>query len=55
MEMRMAIEETYQINISNEDAQKILTVGQAVDYISNHLVCLSQKPGPWKDFVNRLT
>ena len=38
----------------NEDAQKILTVGQAVDYVSNRLDYLSKKPGPWQDFVNRI-
>ena len=54
MELRMAVEETYRIDISNEDAQKILTVGQAVDYVSNRLDYLSKKPGPWQDFVNRI-
>lgn len=55
MEMRMAVEETYRIDISNEDAQKILTVGQAIDYISKQINDLAEKPGPWRDFVNRLT
>ncbi|MBI3623975.1 acyl carrier protein [Candidatus Pacearchaeota archaeon] len=36
MEMRMAVEEEYKIFITDEEAQKILTVGQAVDYISEH-------------------
>ena len=55
MELRMAVEETYRIDISNEDAQKILTVGQAIDYISKQINDLAEKPGPWRDFVNRLT
>ena len=53
-ELRMAVEETYKIDISDEDVQGILTVGQAVDYISNQIRGLSKKPGPWQDFVNRI-
>jgi len=34
--MRIAVEREYSIKIAEEDAQKILTVGQAVDYISSH-------------------
>jgi acyl carrier protein len=32
----MALEEEYDIEISDEDAEKILTVGDAVKYIQNH-------------------
>jgi acyl carrier protein len=31
----MALEDKMSIEISDEDAQKITTVGQAVDYIDN--------------------
>jgi len=32
----MALEEEYDIEISDEDAEKILTVGDAMKYIQNH-------------------
>jgi acyl carrier protein len=32
----MELEDQFGIKISDEDAQQIQTVGQAVDYISNH-------------------
>lgn len=32
----MALEEEFGIEISNEDAEKISTVGDAVEYIKNH-------------------
>ncbi len=36
VELVMALEEEYDIEISDEDAEKILTVGDAVKYIQNH-------------------
>ncbi len=33
VELIMALEETFNIEISDEDAEKILTVGAAVEYI----------------------
>ena len=36
VELVMALEEEYDIEISDEDAEKILTVGDAVKYISEH-------------------
>ncbi len=36
VELVMALEEEYDIEISDEDAEKILTVGDAVNYIVEH-------------------
>jgi acyl carrier protein len=36
VELIMELEDQFGIKISDEDAQQIQTVGQAVDYISNH-------------------
>lgn len=36
VELVMALEEEYDIEISDEDAEKILTVGDAIKYIQNH-------------------
>jgi acyl carrier protein len=36
VELIMELEDQFGIKISDEDAQKILTVGQAVDYVSAH-------------------
>ena len=37
VELVMALEEEYNIEISDEDAEKILTVGNAIEYIQNHV------------------
>jgi acyl carrier protein len=37
VEMLMAMEEKFQLGISDEDAKKILTVQDAIDYINEHL------------------
>ena len=37
VELVMALEEEFGIEIPDEDAEKITTVQQAVDYISSHL------------------
>ncbi len=36
VELIMELEDQFGIKISDEDAQQIQTVGQAVDYISSH-------------------
>ncbi|TML37373.1 MAG: acyl carrier protein [Actinobacteria bacterium] len=36
VELIMELEDQFGIKISDEDAQKIQTVGQAVDYVSSH-------------------
>jgi len=36
VELIMELEDQFGIKISDEDAQKIQTVGQAVDYVSQH-------------------
>jgi acyl carrier protein len=36
VELIMELEDQFGIKISDEDAQRIQTVGQAVDYISSH-------------------
>ncbi|MCC6219930.1 MAG: acyl carrier protein [Deltaproteobacteria bacterium] len=36
VELVMAIEEEYDIEISDEDAEKIQTVGDAINYIEEH-------------------
>jgi acyl carrier protein len=36
VELIMELEDRFGIKISDEDAQKIQTVGQAVDYVSKH-------------------
>jgi len=36
VELIMALEEEYDIEISDEDAEKIQTVGDAVNYIAKH-------------------
>jgi acyl carrier protein len=36
VEFIMELEDNFGIKISDEDAQKITTVGQAVDYVSTH-------------------
>jgi acyl carrier protein len=37
VEMIMSLEEQFKLQISDEDAEKITTVGEAVDYIYDHL------------------
>ena len=37
VELIMSLEEQYKLQISDEDAEKITTVGEAVDYISEHM------------------
>ncbi|HLZ24341.1 MAG TPA: acyl carrier protein [Ktedonobacterales bacterium] len=37
VELIMSLEEQYKLQISDEDAEKITTVGEAVDYISDHM------------------
>ena len=37
VELIMAIEEYYEIEISDEDAQELLTVKQAVDYVNEKI------------------
>jgi acyl carrier protein len=37
VELVMALEEEYNMEISDEDAEKILTVGDAVEYIQGHV------------------
>jgi acyl carrier protein len=36
VELIMELEDQFGIKISDEDAQKIRTVGQAVDYVTSH-------------------
>ncbi len=36
VELVMALEESFDIEIPDEDAEKILTVQQAIDYIQGH-------------------
>jgi acyl carrier protein len=36
VELVMAFEEAFEIDIPDEDAEKILTVQQAIDYIKGH-------------------
>lgn len=37
VELIMSLEEQYKLQISDEDAEKITTVGEAVDYIYEHM------------------
>jgi acyl carrier protein len=37
VELVMALEEEYDTEISDEDAEKIQTVGHAIEYIKSHL------------------
>ena len=37
VELVMALEEEYNVEISDEDAEKILTVGDAIEYIQSHV------------------
>ena len=37
VELVMALEEEYNMEISDEDAEKILTVGDAIEYIQAHV------------------
>jgi acyl carrier protein len=37
VEMIMSLEEQFKLQISDEDAEKITTVGEAVEYISEHM------------------
>lgn len=36
VELIMALEEEYDIEISDEDAEKIQTVGDAINYVASH-------------------
>jgi len=38
VELVMALEEEYNMEISDEDAEKIQTVGDAIEYIKSHVV-----------------
>jgi acyl carrier protein len=38
VELVMALEEEFELEIPDEDAEKITTVQQAIDYIATHLV-----------------
>lgn len=38
VELVMALEEQFETEIPDEDAQKILTVKDAIDYVANHAV-----------------
>ncbi len=38
VELIMAVEEEFEGEISDEEAQKITTVGEAVNYIKEHLI-----------------
>ncbi|HEU5439867.1 MAG TPA: acyl carrier protein [Ktedonobacterales bacterium] len=37
VELIMSLEEQFKLQISDEDAEKITTVGEAVEYISDHI------------------
>ncbi len=37
VELIMSLEEKFNIQISDEDAEKLTTVGEAVDYIQEHM------------------
>ncbi len=37
VELVMALEEEYNMEISDEDAEKILTVGDAIEHIQSHV------------------
>ncbi len=37
VELIMALEEEFGLEIPDEDAEKIVTVGDAVDYVANHV------------------
>ena len=37
VELVMALEEEFDMEIPDEEAEKLQTVGQAVDYIKNHV------------------
>jgi acyl carrier protein len=37
VELVMALEEEFKLEIPDEEAEKITTVGQAVDYIDSHI------------------
>ncbi len=37
VELVMALEEEFGLNIPDEDQEKIRSVGQAIDYIKNHI------------------
>lgn len=37
VELVMALEEEFECEIPDEEAEKITTVGQAIEYIQNHL------------------
>lgn len=43
VEMIMTIEDEFEIEISDEDAEKLLTVGDVVDYIQRRLQAVSQQ------------
>ena len=43
VELIMELEDQFGIKISDEDAQKIQTVGQAVDYVTSHQERLSRR------------
>ncbi len=37
VELIMSLEEQFKLQISDEDAEKLTTVGEAVDYIQEHM------------------
>lgn len=44
VELVIALEENFDIEISDEEAEKIVTVGDAVKYIKTHQACLQVFP-----------
>ena len=55
VELIMAFEEEFGSEISDEDAQRITTVRQAVDYAANKGVRFACETGPESGFFNRNT
>src|SRR5258708_8856779 len=53
VELIMAFEEAFDVSIPDEQAQSILTVGQAIEYLEKNAKSIKHKTGPGPQFNHK--